>query len=280
MSSACSAAFLVAVRTWSRPLSRFPDPTRARLCPVPPFTEGDSSCLGLCGPGSPCACVVAPQAGLRGLLRTCLSGSAPSIGPASPTSAAGAGAGAASAASAASAPSGVSVGGLDVAPVSGQGVFTALFTTWSHSPMATLSLCLLAQAYELACFLVLKLYVPVESAGESGCVGHAACVPPPHVCSAAVPWLLHVLTSHALRPACAVVHGCCEMRRLQRGEPHHGGYAYAGGQAGSAHRVARVHPYVLPAWVPAAELFPARVSPAHSCVYSIPAVRPSASVRT
>ena len=49
-------------------------------------------------------------------------------------------------------------------PSSARDLFVTLFTTWSHSPIATLSLCLLAQAYELACFLVAKLYV------ELGCV--------------------------------------------------------------------------------------------------------------
>ena len=46
---------------------------------------------------------------------------------------------------------------------SGTEVFVTLYTTWSHSPIATFSLCLLAQAYELACSLVSKLYVPLPS---------------------------------------------------------------------------------------------------------------------
>ena len=35
-------------------------------------------------------------------------------------------------------------------------VFNALFNCWSHNPVATLSLCLLAQAYDLASALVQK----------------------------------------------------------------------------------------------------------------------------
>ena len=39
----------------------------------------------------------------------------------------------------------------------GKDVFVTLYTTWTHSPIATFSLCLLAQAYELSCSLVSKL---------------------------------------------------------------------------------------------------------------------------
>lgn len=35
-------------------------------------------------------------------------------------------------------------------------VFFALFRSWSHNPVATFSLCLLAQAYDLSSFLILK----------------------------------------------------------------------------------------------------------------------------
>jgi len=39
----------------------------------------------------------------------------------------------------------------------GRDLFNALYKTWCHNPVATFSLCLLAQAYELACALVFQM---------------------------------------------------------------------------------------------------------------------------
>jgi hypothetical protein len=44
-----------------------------------------------------------------------------------------------------------------LASMSCSDVFVTLYSTWAHSPIAAFSLCLLAEAYEIACALVLKL---------------------------------------------------------------------------------------------------------------------------
>ena len=63
-------------------------------------------------------------------------------------------------------------------------VFTKLFRCWCHNPVATLSLCLLAQAYDLAAVLVQKfaevknlnlLQKIVLQIGRHGQVGGVAC---------------------------------------------------------------------------------------------------------
>ncbi len=65
---------------------------------------------------------------------------------------------------------------------SGRSMFLTLFHTWSCSPVATLSLCLLAQTYEIACQLVSKLYVkspihtPEAPAYACDYADHVACV--------------------------------------------------------------------------------------------------------
>jgi vacuole morphology and inheritance protein 14 len=39
----------------------------------------------------------------------------------------------------------------------GRDLFFALYSSWTHNPVATFSLCLLAQAYELASALVFQI---------------------------------------------------------------------------------------------------------------------------
>lgn len=41
----------------------------------------------------------------------------------------------------------------------GRDLFQTLYQSWSHNPVATLCLCLLAKAYRHACELVCSLYV-------------------------------------------------------------------------------------------------------------------------
>ena len=41
-------------------------------------------------------------------------------------------------------------------------LFEALFVTWCHNSIATFTLCLLAEAYELASTLITRMYVGVE----------------------------------------------------------------------------------------------------------------------
>lgn len=99
---------------------------------------------------------------------------------------------------------------------SGQDVFVALYTTWSHSPIATFSLCLLAQAYELACSLVSKLYVSALAMLGYCCV----CL---WILFKAVMWL-----------------GCA----LQCGDTDHGRRPHASRQVGAVNRIAGVCSYV------------------------------------
>jgi vacuole morphology and inheritance protein 14 len=95
---------------------------------------------------------------LRDLLRGCAAAGG---------SGTGAGASAATAAGSSAAASAVGEGsgalvpaGADAEPSDGLAVFSALYRTWCHNPIATFSLCLLAQAYELGARLVTRLYVP------------------------------------------------------------------------------------------------------------------------
>jgi vacuole morphology and inheritance protein 14 len=46
-------------------------------------------------------------------------------------------------------------------------LFSALYRSWSHNAVATLSLCFLAQAYEHASNLLSTLWVPFDQAGSA-----------------------------------------------------------------------------------------------------------------
>ena len=52
----------------------------------------------------------------------------------------------------------------------GRDIFLELFKSWSHNPVSTLSLCLLAQNYDLAAGLVMLLYVLGVREGGGGVI--------------------------------------------------------------------------------------------------------------